>query len=342
MDEFVSQKGLVFETPDLRSLEDRKNRKITILYGETYDEFGNTIDSMKYYLFLANLVDVLKSRGFETDARVLVADTAAVRNADDSKKEKVLQLGKQRGEFVERVRQIYNCNFRVQYMSEFIESEDFKKTFRQVKEICFANEDLKKMVRDSVPPDRLHKSEQNEYQYSLEEISTITGLDIKVGPPRERLYDGIANIVAERLGKQKLLPIYLTMSQPLGLQFDFFILNKDLEEYGLTPYKADSKGLLANRILPGKTTPEYARKIIQESFISNNPELPNPVLDMAMIAEMARQRLEGNIKPITFHSQFYGGKISSDDLKQLAAENVRKYIIDKFQTNSIMDSLPLF
>lgn len=330
INEFTSQKGLIFEPANLDLLEGRKDNKISILYGETYDEFGHTIDSMKYYLFLANLVDVLKAKGYNVDARVLIADIAAVRNTNSGQEEKAMHLGKQRGAFVEKVKQIYNCDFRVQYMSEFIASEEFKNRFKQVKNICFANEDLKKMVRDSVPPDRLHKSEQNEYQYSLEEIATITGLDIKIGPPRERLYDGIANIIAKRLSTPPLIPIYLTMSQPVGLQFDIFITNKDLEEYGLTPYKAGSKGLQDYRILPGKTRGEYAKHLIEQSFISENPDLPNPVLDIAIIAEMAKQRLEGSLKPINLHEQFYNGVLKVGELKKIAADNVSTYILDKF------------
>jgi len=332
MNDLLLQKGLVLEYPSIDSIKRRMREtgddKLKILYGETYDEFGNTIDSVKYYIFVANLVDVLKNEGIKSDARILVADTGVTRNIPEEK-ELALKLGKNRGQFVDKVKDVYGCGYRTQFMSEFIETLEFQQRLKHLQMVCKADSILMGMVEKSAPPDKLEITRKQGFLYSFEELATIHGLDLKVGPPRETLYDEISREISRREGTKELLPIYLTPSYPLDVNFDYFIKHPEIERDGLTPYKAKSKGMTDHRILIGKSTENDVKKLIENSFLSKDSTLPNPVLDMAIIGEMAKQRLEGRLQPITLHNDFYSEKINPTELKQIAISNVTNYIIKK-------------
>ena len=333
LDDLLLQKGLVFDYSPIESIkrrmEDVGDGKLQILYGETYDEFGDPIDSVKYYLFVANLVDVLKKVAVKTDARILVADTAASRNVPPEEEESVMNLGRIRGQFVNKVKRVYNCDYKLQYMSEFIETPEFQQRLKRLQTVCKADPLLMRMIEKSAPPDKLEITRRQGFLYSFEEIATIHDLDLKVGPPRETVYDEITKEISKREGTKELLSIYLTPSYPLDVKFDYFIRHPEIERDGLTPYKAKSKGMTDHRILIGKSTENNVKNLIENSFLSTNSTLPNPALDMAIIAEMAKQRLEGRLQPITLHNDFYSGKISPADLKQMAIKNVTKYVLNK-------------
>ncbi len=52
----LTQKGLVSQSPTAEEILARaksKKQPLKIFYGETYDNFGNTIDSMKYYFYVS-------------------------------------------------------------------------------------------------------------------------------------------------------------------------------------------------------------------------------------------------------------------------------------------------
>ncbi len=70
---------------------------------------------------------------------------------------------------------------------------------------------------------------------------------------------------------------------------DFFFENEEVEQYGVTPYKAGSKNIAQHRIILGETSEARIQELLRRSFVSKNPSIPNPVLDIATIAEMARQ-----------------------------------------------------
>ena len=86
--------------------------------------------------------------------------------------------------------------------------------------------------------------------HSFDEIATIIDLDLKVGPPREDLYDGIARDIATRQGKAGPMSLFLTPTFPLGKNWAYFFANDGIEDHGITAYKAGSKRLQDFRILP--------------------------------------------------------------------------------------------
>ncbi len=314
----LSQKGLVMKSPTTEEIIARAKSKeefIKIFYGETYDEYGNSIDSMKYYFFVANLSKSLEQEGFKTNPIILVADSAACRNVSEALKERYMKLGEERFQFVEKINKKYNLGLRIIKMSDYLHTNAFQNKLSKIKEFCKKDLKLMKKVEKSVPESKLDIERKKGFAYSFDEIATIIDLDIKVGPPREDLYDNIAREIAKKMEKESLYSIYLFPTFPLGVKFDYYISHPNIEEHGITAYKAGSKQLQDYRIIIGKTTPKRARVLINNSFISTDSELPNPVLDIGIISEMARQKLEKEDKPITLHDDFYSGKINPQELK---------------------------
>lgn len=325
-------KELVVKSPQYREIIARariKNRPFEVFYGETYDGSGDTIDSMKYYFFVANMARALREEGLQVDPQILIADTAACRNVAPELERKYMLLGQDRAEFVERINKVYGTGLKVVMMSDYIHTPEFVRKREEIMKLCKSDPELMAKVEKTVPESKLELEREKGFMYSFDEIATIIDLDLKVGPPREDLYDGVAREIATKQNKPGLMSLFLTPTFPLGKNWAYFFANEGIEYHGITAYKAGSKRLQEFRIRPGRTTLEQAKELIDSSFISTNPELPNPVLDVGIICEMARQRLEGNDSPITLAQEFYSGKISSDELKERVTLSVGMNILDK-------------
>lgn len=332
-DKLLSQKGLVYNPGNLDLINKIKSLKhtIKILYGETYDVYGDPIDSMKYYLFAANLADSLKKEGHDAESIILIADSAACRNESKNLHPKLMRLGEKRKKLVENINSVYKTDLKVVRMSEYLDSPEFKKIVSAVQDICRSNPEFESLLEKSVPESKIEIEKEKEFMYSIDEISSIFyfNLDIKIGPPREHLYDDLSRLLAQKLGKQELISVYLTPSYPVGVQFDYFIKHPEIEKYGVTAYKAGSKRMHENRIVIGRTGAEELEKLINNSFLPTNPRLPNPVLDMAIISEMAKQRITESSEQMMLYEDFYSGKIKPEELRKDTLSKVKTYILDR-------------
>ncbi|MDD5417994.1 MAG: hypothetical protein PHW96_03890 [Candidatus Nanoarchaeia archaeon] len=328
-EKYLSQKGIVYHAPSLDEIKKRK--KVNILYGETYDDFGMTIDSIKYYLFIAGLTDVLESEGVSVNPMILIADTATCRNAPASEHKKIMMQGKQRVEFIKKFNKIYNSKLNAVLMSEYIEKLDFKKIYDSIYNFCNSDKELRNLLERTVPERKLNIEKEKGFQYSIDEITTLfyLDLDIKVGPPREEVYDSIARLFSEKTGKKIVMPLYLTQTYPLAMSLSFFIKNPEIDKYGVTAYKAGSKGLNDNRITLN-TKKDKIKELIQQSSVPKKPRLPNPILDICLICELAKQKLENKLVELELYDKFYNGDISPEKLKDMVLKNLFKNIIEKF------------
>ena len=124
LESLLSTRNLVQQTP---SSEDMRTRAIEVapepiqlFYGETYDQVGNPIDSMKYYFFVSELARSLAAEGIAVDPSILIADTAACRNVGKKQEELFMRLGEDRVKFVQQVNDTYRTGLRVIKMSDFI------------------------------------------------------------------------------------------------------------------------------------------------------------------------------------------------------------------------------
>ena len=333
LEKLISQKGLVLQSPRAEEIIARaksSDKPLKIFYGETYDSDGNTIDSMKYYFFVSNFSKSLEEEGYKTNPIILIADIAACRNVSESLNVKYIELGEERGNFVKNIRDIYKLNLEVIKMSDYIYTDEFQNKLDEIISICRNDSELMKKIEKSVPESKVEIERKKGFAYSFDEITTIIDLDIKVGPPREDLYDNIARNIAAKEGFPGVMSLFLTPTFPLGKNWAYFFANEGIEDHGITAYKAGSKRLQDYRILPGKTSPEQAKRLIDKSFISTNPKLPNPALDIGIISEMARKNLEKEDTPITLHNDFYSGKIKPEELKEKVYEKLKTNILSKF------------
>ncbi|MDO8638307.1 MAG: hypothetical protein Q7R43_01935 [Candidatus Daviesbacteria bacterium] len=334
IEQLLSTPKLTYQVPQAGEIKERAKlvapQPIKLFYGETYDDKGHPIDSMKYYLFVSYLADVLRQEGFIVDPSILIADTAACRNVGEKNEKYYMTLGEERYRFAERVNDVYGTGLRLVKMSHYINSPEFIEKREGIIELCRTDQELMKAVEKTVPESKIEIERSKEFLYSFDEITTIMDLDVKVGPPREDLYDIVARRISRQRGQKELMSLFLTPTFPLGMNWSYFFSNEGIEDHGVTAYKAGSKQLQRNRIVIGRSNPDYVRDLINNSFISTNPVLPNPVLDIGIICEMARKRLDGDNTSVTLANDFYTGRITDDQLKQKIGFDVDTYILSKF------------
>ncbi|MBI3577333.1 hypothetical protein HY086_04810 [Candidatus Gottesmanbacteria bacterium] len=271
----------------------RESKKLfTMLYGETYDLLGITVDSLRYYLFLSYLHSQLQETGIVVESTVLIADTAATINASSADATVVLEEGKKRLKHINEIIRVYTLPIRATLMSELFAQQNVQKFIETVQAVVADSTDIQAILQKTVLQNRIHQEDKASYKYGAEAIATALLFDLKIGPPRERFYDEAARMVATKLNQQNYKSIYLTATYPLGLDFFYFLLHPEVEEYGLTPYKASSNKLENHRIIFGRTTPERVNGLIDTSFFPKHGGLPDPVGDVIDTAKLAGFFLE--------------------------------------------------
>ncbi len=338
----LSQKGLVVAAPRIDVIEQRvekcreDGRPFRILYGETFDEQGNTLDSVKYYLFTSKLAKLIGSKyEIAVEPTILVADLGVFRNYPDQIRE-MRGYAEDRQDFATNVRETYNGTFEVKLLSDIATTDEFMVRLEKVRDVSRSDDALMQMIIATVPPDRREESAKNGYIYSMEEIATILGIDIKVGPPREQLYDNATNSMLSHFGVDPLLPVYLTQTYPLGMPYSSYI-NLPIAKYGLTPYKAGSSQLADSRIIIGRTAKEDVVRLINDTEIEPARSKPNPVLDILMTADLARQHMEGQFDSDlanAVYKRYYDKKLDPADLKARTYSELERHILDILPTSS--------
>jgi len=268
-------------------------KPLRIVYGETYDSYGLTLDSLKYYFFTAMAAQLLAGQGASTEASVIIGDLHSVKNKIVKDKGSLLATASSRLAAINKVAKVYGLSLKVLLMSDLFEDADFKKRLAIITPIFNDSKEMQDIAKKTVLQNRLSQEVQSGFQYTLEEVALITGYDIKIGPPREVHYDKLAQLLGAKVGNPDFCGVYLRPTYPLGMGFDYFITHPEIEEFGLTPYKAGSNQLQANRIVLGVTSPAECKKLIDSSFISTNQTLPNPVLDVYIITQLAGHFLSG-------------------------------------------------
>ncbi|HLC53036.1 MAG TPA: hypothetical protein VJK03_00690 [Candidatus Nanoarchaeia archaeon] len=327
----LNQKGLVHQTPKPKEIIERAkalNHPVKLFYGETYDSQGNPIDSMKYYFFVSMLSKSLNEEGHQTDPMVLVADVAACRNVSSDLNNRYIELGGQRAKFVGRVNDTYNLGLNIIKMSDYLFTQEFQTHLEEIVELCKGDDEIMRKIERTVPESKLEIERKKGFAYSFDEIGTIIDFDIKVGPPREDLYDDVARRIARIQNKKSLMSLFLTPTFPLGKSWAYFFANEGIEDHGITAYKVGSKQLQDHRIIVGKTPSSDAERLIDASFVPSSLDLPNPTLDIGIIAEMARINLEGG--DFNLYERVKNGQLNDIALKEEVKDSLNKYILSKF------------
>lgn len=297
LEELLSNKYLISrETSSIKVNIDkiRHGKSLRLVYGETYDRYGMTLDSLKYYFFISLLAKVLNQEGIHTTATVIIGDLHSVKNEIVENKDDLLLNASNRIELINKINSIYNLQIEPILMSKMFKENKFEERLKKIIPIFNNSEKLKSLAQQTVLKNRLTQEKKIGFQYTLEEVALIVDFDIKIGPPRETYYDQIASIICGKIYQKDFYGVYLKPTYPLGFQFDYFINHPEIEKFGLTPYKAGSNKLQENRIIVESTTLSDCQKLINSSFVAKNPILPNPVLEVYIISQMAESFLSNN------------------------------------------------
>jgi len=283
--------------PSVEEIIKRANKKkvVKLIYGETYDRFGLTIDSLKYYFYLSLLHKELEELGFKVISNVIIGDLHSVKNQNVVNKDELLDKASDRLKFLKEIKAKYSLRFEPVLMSQLFKQNDFPERREATKRVFEKTPECKEIAQKTVLKNRLTQEEKAGYQYTIEEVTLIMGYDIKIGPPREVFFDQLARMIASRLGKAELCGIYLKPTYPLGLGFDYFIQHPEIEEYGLTPYKAGSNQLQSNRVILDKGMRNTITEFMVKSFIPKSLKLPNPLLDLLLITDLAKSCLTNSL-----------------------------------------------
>ena len=330
---FLNQKSLIHQSVPgpgriVNDVTSRAHKKtLNVMYGETYDRFGLALGSLKYYFTVAMAAKLLHEMGTNVSPTILIADVATCRNEPEEQHELLMEIGSQRASILRSLNAVYGLGLDVLLMSEYLYTREFQARVTKIRELAKEDNKFHEWITKTVPESKIDIESKKDFAYAFDEVATITSYDIKVGPPREIFYDEPARMVASALGMDPLLSIYLYPTYPLGLGRSFFLNNEEIEKYGVTPYKAGSKGLEANRIILGVTGTQRVKELISQSVVSKNQRIPNAVLDVAIIAELANQFLAKEFEPITIREQFYEGSMRPDQLRDLTFEGIMKSIL---------------
>jgi hypothetical protein len=306
------------------------NLPIKLFYGETVDELGMPVDSLKYYFFLSIIHRYFESLNIPIESTVIIADIHSLLNDSSQNKNEIIGKSiERRITLLHKLRTVFGLPFHVVKMSDMFETAAYKDALARTTNVLNDSS-----IYDSIIPflektvlfNRLPEEHRKKFRYGVEAIAVSQLFDMKIGPPREKYYDQAAEVINTALLKPSLLSMYLQPSQPLGQNFAYFLNHPEIEEYGVTPYKAASNKMQDCRIILGQTTLEQIHMLIESSFESLNPETVHPVYDVFLIAEMAR-RLIAHDNSLDFSEleEF----TTVDELKTRTKEKFERYIYEK-------------
>lgn len=281
---FYPNKSAVMDV--MKARNDSKNPS-TILYGETYDLLGITVDSLRYYLFVSILHKVLQGVGISVESTILIADTASTINPSSGETQIILEEGKKRLAQINEIIKVYNLPIKARLMSEFFGQNDVQELIQSVQSVVVGSNELQIMLQKTVLQNRIRQEDKTAYKYGAEAVATALLFDLKIGPPRERYYDEVAAVIAPQVKKSCYSSLYLTPTYPFGLDFVYFLMHPEVEEYGLTPYKAGSNKLEDYRIVLGQTSLERVSDLMDTSYVPKQAGLPDPVGDIIATAKLA-------------------------------------------------------
>lgn len=322
IEQYLSQRLLVDSVLTTEDLTRRiaSGGRINMMMGQTFDG-GQPVDMIKYALFMMNLSDIVQKTGLEVNSRWLIADHFITEINQDEEATVAKKQVQERVKYLERLNRIYRGGIGNVLSSELSRTDEYRKFL----EILFiegeSNERFREELLKAVPEDR--RTHPKAYRYPFEELATIQSLDtdIKIGPPYERHYDEPGREIAPIVSFKHYVGIYLTKSYPFGNPEIPASITKEIEAFGVLPYKKGSKGLSGYRIDPINDSLPKVSELIHQT------KDPRAIVDLIVISDQARQRLEG-LQSLSFipfdHTDFVCLPIK--ELKTLALQSYIRHI----------------
>lgn len=309
------------------TIEDLKKRvetgnPVNMMMGQTFDE-GQPVDIMKYAFFMMNLSDILNEGGIQVSAKWLIADHFITDINQEEKLEKIHEQVKSRVSYLQQINRIYQGNIGFVFSSELSQHDEYKHNLTILMKEVDANKDFREKVSEAIPEDR--RSNPNAFRYPLEELATIQTMDtdIKIGPPYERFYDEPARKIAPMVGFNRYIAIHLTKGFPFGnpeIALDTTTL-KEIESFGILPYKIGSKGLGNYRLDPVLGRIEKVTELVKTTRDIR------AIIDLLVITQQARQRLEERTYPSFTLDRLSGYDIG---LTQVQFETLRELVLELY------------
>ena len=295
-------------------------------YGETYDNFGMTIDSLKYYFFLSLLHNNLTKFGIKVESTVVIADTASgINKSSQMFNTNIDQIGIDRLTYCIKIKKYFNLPINFILMSDLFDSKKINERIRLVEGVGKNCPKVIELLSKTVLKNKIKQEQDSGFRYGFEAVATGTMFDIKIGPPREKYYDQAAKIICKKLKLNQLQSIYLTPTFPLGQDFSYFLMHPEIEEFGLTPYKAGSNQMQDFRVIVNKTSLEEVEKLVDSTYITGNYNLPNPILDLMFIADMAQNLKNNDCAFPVYEKDNYENIL---ELKQQTNEKIQKLLVE--------------
>jgi hypothetical protein len=206
-------------------------------------------------------------------------------------------------------------------MSEMLEEQKIPALIKNVEKYIDTSDEAKKFLTKTILKNRIKQEVKSNFQYSKEEVAIGTLFDIKIGPPREKNYDEVTRMIQRNNDINELISIYLQPSYPLGKDFSFFLNHPEIEEFGITPYKAGSNKLQESRIILGSTSYKESCRLLSDSFESLEINTVHPVFDSLVITDLARKFIENDF------SEFASYKFEDiSTLVGITQKQLEKYI----------------
>lgn len=279
------QSGII-EDMDFDLLQEKADLgRANIMMGQTFDG-GQPVDILKYALLIMDLESIFASRGIEAKSTWLIADHFISVINRDSEKDEVKRQTNNRISYLEKINEVFGGNIAITLSSQLSRTPSYIENLSKLINESNINKEFKEAALLAVPEDR--RSNPDALIYPFEEIATIESLhtDIKVGPVYEKKYDKPARDIAPRIGFTKYAGIYGAKGYLYGNPHIPKKLKSEIEEFGILPYKKDSKKLGDYRIDPLNDSSEKVRELVFST------EDPRALLDLINIAFLAQKKLE--------------------------------------------------
>lgn len=230
----------------------------TIVTGFTHDGDSEPADYLKQVIAASNTAEYLEGQGVQTEIKYILADKQSLEGKYSDVDHQDLD---RRKEVLENFISLYEeSRVEVVYQSGLSENESYFQILEEAKNEAVRNRRFAESVRDAIPPkirdkcglngDITPEKVKEVGEYALEESTTValSGADIKIGPPMEKLFDGLTrNEVFRDISGQQDELISLITSPTLPAAQDFSNGNgsslgsetyQDLKQNeGVAPYK---------------------------------------------------------------------------------------------------------
>lgn len=288
------------------------------MMGQTFDD-GQPVDMIKYALFMMNLKDIVAKNGVDVHSNWLIADHFITDINQEKSMLKAKEQVKKRIKYIQRLNEVYKGNIGVVLSSELSKRNEYKKKLSVLMQEAKNNVHFKETVLKAVPKDK--RNNPCALQYPFEELATIQTMDanIKIGPAYEIFYDEPAREFSSMIGFNRYVAIHLTNGYPFGNPNISIETAKQIESFGVLPYKITSKGLCEYRIDPINDDLEKIQTLVYSTSDKR------AVIDLIVIAELAKQRLQGN-NGILFLSELKEKISDSKQISDLAFKSYKEFI----------------